>query len=1841
MTFASRTSLAGLVAVAVLAAVPLRALADDRLRSSFFCTVASPDNLPEPLPTEVAVLPGGTFDCRLDLATVGAQGVDSSRVWLHLPQRTVELAPAAEFPDGLPNLGDARVSGLFQLFGVYAAGHESPNSLEEDGWRFISYPGALGDGGSGATRQLRFRIQVPQSMPAGDVSLTLGVEWQDATHPLHSAGTQTFLVKIGELTTFTLAPLFAPTQCPSVPWRAQYALRVPRSGNQFLQTVQTDVKLAAFLPYWDPASQSVKADAAFDPALHQLLVDVEKLEARLGGYAGGETFHGSHLQPEVLLPPGLLRAPFNTGTNRGRIIVRTANSNRVEFRPAALGAKENNDTPSITPTFYVTLEAPFRLPAGVTQVQLAGRKIATTACVTARELTVSRCTALDGPVFGACPTGEILTYAHYSAARSGTPATCENPSQTMVPEERGLTRLSYRQLSPVVPNTLDVAIQLPGRTSRDAALDQITAQLSFGGGNAEIYLSLSPGDYASANLLSREPGEVDWVRYDGSQPLADVESVRFVVANIAPNYEAPAFTADLRWQPRDNALLSSIDPPGSTSVNSENACSAGDCTAAGYCSAARVQLSGQPVFRATATTEIDGRPKLTTGASASFVGELRPPLDGALLYELRNVGSVTNVGGPYLLETVLPAGVLLDTTRPVTSELIAKSGATGLLAGSEVQFTAQTLGNGTTRVTVTASGLLANQSGELPLRGGVPVLFGPLRPATTSSDWVGVRVKLPVFFGPGMGATNSTTGSTWRVALFETASTFKVQPVASSEIVLNPAAGGVPALSFETRLGASATGPAPRMTNPKQLPGSTFVYRFQLENPAYTDTGPLAPGQRATGSSPNTVAYVPLWREADGVTFGVSPAAHSLAFVSASGFVDPQTGTNDVVGLYVTAAASPVVGDSAGLTVANGWKRCGAIGTATVAPSCGATELAAAGFTGTPTLIAFDFGEVLVTDAEPRGRRWTANQTRINRPYFANVTVRDDASAEGSKLRFQAEVKGSQTVRAGELAKILLFRLANLPPVLEKVPTGENFIVGLEGCFPFRATDRVDLDAVFATVSAGPAAGRLAVVDDSIESEVSYLFCWTPAATDVGTRTVTLLATDVLGASSTPSIVTLTVRPNQPPVIEPMDDVFLIAGNEACVEVNATDSDDDAVTITSAPLPAGASFQHREAKGAFYELCWTPSSFQLGTRVFDFIATDAPAGATGVGSVRFHVRLANIAPEFRFVSDKKVLVGETLCLDAWAEDEDDDLMEEVAPALLPVGATFTKVTDAEGLWRYAFCWTPILDQVGVHRLELELTDLRPGFGDALTAELAVTIEVLRPNHPPVLVRPADQIGVVGAQQCVTVNASDPDMDPVTLAVETLPVNGGLDTKAPPAQLCFTPDSDGTLTILLSASDPLGLRDEKSFHVRVYQSNQAPILRSPATTVVIAGTLACFEVQATDANSDLIDLTQKSSVQPQSATSLETTTRVAGAAIGRFCWQTTENDTGDTKVSFTAIDVRPPDLADSLETNATTLISVQHKPAVKADPHFTVIALTELCVQISGVDADPHDVVLLSLVGDLPGARFFPLKAGTNEVESMLCWTPVAADIGSHTVTAVATDSPYGFTASSEIVIDVIRPDRPPALDPIAPRQVEEGETLTFTIDGRDPDGDPTTFTGDALPAGATFDAATRTFTWTPGFDQSGSWRATFSIHANGESDTKAGRIEVLEKNRAPDVDPGGPYKGRSNDRLDVSFTTTDPDGDPVTCTLADLPAGATYADAGRLVSWRPRENQQGAFDLLIACTDGQLTTTRPLHIDVVPIVFARMGGGIASGCTTGGAAAAPLLWVAGALALRRRRQPRG
>jgi hypothetical protein len=100
----------------------------------------------------------------------------------------------------------------------------------------------------------------------------------------------------------------------------------------------------------------------------------------------------------------------------------------------------------------------------------------------------------------------------------------------------------------------------------------------------------------------------------------------------------------------------------------------------------------------------------------------------------------------------------------------------------------------------------------------------------------------------------------------------------------------------------------------------------------------------------------------------------------------------------------------------------------------------------------------------------------------------------------------------------------------------------------------------------------------------------------------------------------------------------------------------------------------------------------------------------------------------------------------------------------------------------------------------------------------------------------------------------------------------------------------------------------------------------------------------------------------------------------------------------------------------------------------------------------------------------------------------------------------------------------PVLDPIGNKQIDEGQTLTFTVSATDSDGDALTYIANNLPSGAEFNPITKTFSWTPGFQSSGNYQNILFVVDDGvnqDSESITMTVEIPGQNQNPDINNDG------------------------------------------------------------------------------------------------------------------------
>jgi N-acetylneuraminic acid mutarotase len=257
----------------------------------------------------------------------------------------------------------------------------------------------------------------------------------------------------------------------------------------------------------------------------------------------------------------------------------------------------------------------------------------------------------------------------------------------------------------------------------------------------------------------------------------------------------------------------------------------------------------------------------------------------------------------------------------------------------------------------------------------------------------------------------------------------------------------------------------------------------------------------------------------------------------------------------------------------------------------------------------------------------------------------------------------------------------------------------------------------------------------------------------------------------------------------------------------------------------------------------------------------------------------------------------------------------------------------------------------------------------------------------------------------------------------------------------------------------------------------------------------------------------------------------------------------------------------------------------------------LSFTVSATDPDAGQMVMLSASGLPAGASFDPSTGAFS-------WTPDYSQAGTYTAHFTATDNGTPTMSTSEVVqITVNNVNRPPVIASIGEQTVNEGQTLTFTVNASDPEGDALTYSASNLPQGATFDSATHVFTWKPNYGQAGNYAdVEFTVTDNGTPMQLADQmitITVGHVNRPPVFTQVGPQQVSTTIPLLFTVSAMDPDGDAVALSAANMPTGAAFNPNTGVFSWTPAYNQAGVYVVTFTATDNGSPAIAASSMDVV------------------------------------------
>ncbi|MGB3401136.1 MAG: putative Ig domain-containing protein [Microcoleaceae cyanobacterium] len=610
--------------------------------------------------------------------------------------------------------------------------------------------------------------------------------------------------------------------------------------------------------------------------------------------------------------------------------------------------------------------------------------------------------------------------------------------------------------------------------------------------------------------------------------------------------------------------------------------------------------------------------------------------------------------------------------------------------------------------------------------------------------------------------------------------------------------------------------------------------------------------------------------------------------------------------------------------------------------------------------------------------------------------------------------------------------------------------------------------------------------------------------------------------------------PNQAPTfITESPTESLTTDHRFSYQAKATDLDADSLSYDLPLAPAGMIVDPKS--GA---VVWQPSAEQVGTHSVILRVKDGEGGLD-LQAFEITVTEPNQAPRFTSVLSEQVQPqeGKTFTYDADAIDANGD---PLSFSLIDAPSGVTIDADS-GL----LSWTP--NALGVAEITIQVSDGKGG-EDLQTLELNV-IEPI-PNRDPVINsgQPRSQIRY-NQTYLHQFEGYDPDGDALSYTLVNAP-EGMRITKE--GLLTWIPgvNQTGSHEIEVEIGDGNGGVTPVSWSVNVSHQavNHSPVITSVPDTRTNLERGFSYHAEGTDSDGDTLlwDL----DAAPDGM--------IVDPFSGQVSWTPTAQQIGNHTVQLRATDIHGAYSGQAFElqvTGANTPPSIVSQPLTQGNP--------DLAYRYNVVATDPEQDELSFSLGVRPeGMQIDPV---TGEI----AWTPNSAQVGSHAVEVLVTDTQGGVNRQVfNLGVGVEAINHPPSINSTPVFQGDVGTSYSYTVEATDPDEiDHLSYRLIEAPTGVNIDE-TGKLTWeNPVF---GNHKIVIGVEDSQGLGTAQGFTLTVLDNSAPVIQSTPNEIARLGQPYQYDFTAFDPDNQSLSYSLDtdSIERGMTIDELGRL-RWTP------------------------------------------------------------------------
>ncbi|MEJ0038468.1 MAG: putative Ig domain-containing protein [Gammaproteobacteria bacterium] len=435
------------------------------------------------------------------------------------------------------------------------------------------------------------------------------------------------------------------------------------------------------------------------------------------------------------------------------------------------------------------------------------------------------------------------------------------------------------------------------------------------------------------------------------------------------------------------------------------------------------------------------------------------------------------------------------------------------------------------------------------------------------------------------------------------------------------------------------------------------------------------------------------------------------------------------------------------------------------------------------------------------------------------------------------------------------------------------------------------------------------------------------------------------------------------------------------------------------------------------------------------------------------------------------------------------------------------------------------------------------------------------------------------------SASDADQDPLTFSITGMPAWATFDTAT--GALSGTP---GDANVGQTGDIEIGVSDGKAestigpFRIEVAArdaapppANTTPVITGTPATLVVATQSYIFVPTATDSDNDTLSFSIAN--RPSWAT--------FSTATGQLSGTPARTNAG----TFANIRIT---VSDGKASTALPAFSIQVQaapnsgPVIGGSPSTSVQVGTAYLFKPTASDID-GDTLTWSIQNK-------PAWAAFSTTTGQLSGTPTSTSVGTFANIRISvSDGKTSVALGTFSIVVSAAPNTAPTITGTPTTSVQSGTAYSFTPAAADADKDTLSFSITNKPSWATFSIANGMLSGTPTAAQVGTYAGIVISVSDGKATTslQAFTLSVTATpNKVPTISGVPATSVTAGSAYNFTPSSSDPDGDALTFSIASKPSWATFSTTTGKLSGTPAAGDAGTTSgIVISVSDGKATAS--------------------------------------------------